>query len=268
MSKSLFSLRSLLALTLLVTVGATCVALGLWQLARAAERRATAASIQAGRSSAALSLNTLPVAKSQLSNWTPAQVRGQWRGEYSVLLDNRNLAGRPGLWLATPLLMADGRAVLVLRGWFARPLGAQTSPVVITPGGLQDITGELAEHVPRLFELWSSNKQSGLVFVNQTANQEGRAPASPQDLAHAIDTANLPRLQNLTLAELEKQSGLKLLPVVLLQTSAANDGLIRTWPEPSVDADKNVGYAMQWFGFATICLIALLALGWRARRRQ
>jgi cytochrome oxidase assembly protein ShyY1 len=74
-------------------------------------------------------------------------------------------------------------------------------------------------------------------------------------------------VQNLSLSELSERSGLNLLPVVLMQTSRANDGLIRVWPEPSVDADKNIGYATQWFGFAAICLFALLVFAWRLKRR-
>ena len=273
MSQPLFSIRSVLAMTLLITVGAGCIALGLWQLDRAAERRATAAAIAQGRSANALNLNAMPVTPRALANWTPAAVQVRWRSEYSVLLDNRNLEGRPGLWLATPLVMADGRAILVLRGWFARPLGDQKAPVVSTPQELQDIKGELAEHVPRLFELWTSNKQSELNFDTQQSLGQNRLPSDRQTVGDqpspgAIDTAKLPRLQNLTLTELEKRSGLTLLPVVLLQTSPTNDALIRVWPEPSVDADKNVGYAMQWFGFATICLIALIVFGWRARRHR
>jgi cytochrome oxidase assembly protein ShyY1 len=271
MSQALFSTRSVFALTLLVAVGAGCVALGLWQLDRAAERRAIAATIAQGRSANPLNLNATTVIPHALANWTPAAVQGYWRSEYSVLLDNRNLEGRPGLWLATPLEMADGRAILVLRGWFARPIGDKKAPVVSAPQELQNLKGELSEHVPRLFELWSSNKQSELSVGTQQASGQSRLSSNkqpdgdPRSLG-AIDTATLPRLQNLTIAELEKHSGLTLLPVVLLQTSPANDALIRVWPEPSVDADKNVGYAMQWFGFATICLIALIVFGWRARR--
>ncbi|MEI6836457.1 MAG: SURF1 family protein [Alcaligenaceae bacterium] len=253
--------RTVLAVTLLAVVGATCIALGIWQLNRATERRAIASSIQQGQAMTALDLNGSAPDPVNIKNWTPAKVQGQWRGDLSVLLDNRNLEGRPGLWLATPLVMTDGRAVLVLRGWFARPLGDQKAPVVATTPDIQQLSGELAEHVPRMFELWSSSRASSNNFGFK-----------PQALASAqidsIDTAKLQRVQNLSLAELSDQSGLNLLPVVLLQTSASNDGLIRVWPKPSVDADKNTGYAMQWFGFATICLIALLAMAWRIRRNR
>ncbi len=253
--------RTVLAVTLLAVVGATCIALGIWQLNRATERRAIASSIQQGQAMTALDLNVSVTDPVQIKNWTPAKVQGQWRGDLSVLLDNRNLEGRPGLWLATPLVMTDGRAVLVLRGWFARPLGDQKAPVIATTPGVQQISGELAEHVPRMFELWSSSRASSNNF-----GFKPQAVASTQ--IESVDTAKLQRVQNLSLAELSDQSGLNFLPVVLLQTSASNDGLIRVWPKPSVDADKNTGYAMQWFGFATICLIALLAMAWRIRRNR
>jgi cytochrome oxidase assembly protein ShyY1 len=108
-------------MTLLVVVGATCIALGIWQLNRATERRAIASSIQQGQVTTAVDLNTSVSDPTRFKNWTSATAQGHWRGDLSVLLDNRNLEGRPGLWLATPLVMVDGRAVLVLRGWFARP---------------------------------------------------------------------------------------------------------------------------------------------------
>lgn len=261
MSPSLSNKRVMLALVLLALVGGACVILGFWQLERAQQRQAIAADIQSGRQAAPVNLNASTAQQGQFKNWTPALAQGRWRGEFSVLLDNRNLAGRPGLWLATPLEMEDGRAVLVLRGWLARPIGDQRAPIVDTPRQLQNIQGELTMHVPRLFELWASGNANrfSLSFDAQTRNDGA---------SERVDTGRLLRLQNLSLEKLSEQTGLNLIPVVLLQTSVSNDGLIRTWPEPSVDADKNVGYAMQWFGFATICFIALFVLAWRKRRNR
>ena len=251
---------TLLALLLLVLVALTCLALGRWQLERAEQRRATALTITLGRQATPLSLNEVTHARLQeLKAWTPASAQGQWRGDLSLLIDNRNLDGRPGLWLATPLVMPDTRAILVLRGWFERPLADKVSPVVLTPGGPQRLEGELAEHVPRLFELSGSGGAQILQFAH--------GAVTVRDGTDSVDTAKLARVQNVTIADLVKQTGLNLLPVVLLQTNSANDGLIRRWPEPSIDADKNNGYALQWFGFALIALIAFVVVGWRAMRR-
>ena len=287
MPRSALNTRTIFAGLLLVVVAAACIALGFWQLDRAAERRRIAQNIEQGRSASTLNLNARVLEPQPIKNWTPAQAEGTWRDDLSVLLDNRNLEGRPGLWLATPLALADGRAVLVLRGWFARPLGAQPAPILATSSEVQIIQGELVQHVPKLFELWSSNKASRLTFAKSPTDPRSATPSTvpsgatisvdtPQATTSSdsrtatspkLETGTLPRVQNLSLAELSEQSGLNLLPVVLMQTSRTNDGLIRVWPEPSVDADKNLGYATQWFGFAAICLFALLVFAWRLKRR-
>ena len=82
------------------------------------------------------------------------------------------------------------------------------------------------------------------------------------------DLDALIRVQNLDIARLEAVSGLKFVPAVLLQKNDTGDGLTRVWPEPSVDSDKNVGYAAQWFGFAGIAVIAALGVALRAWRRR
>ncbi|MYN12740.1 SURF1 family protein [Pusillimonas sp. TS35] len=287
--------RTLAALIVLAVMAAVFVALGNWQLRRAAERTALRASIEAGRAAAPLVLDaaTPPAA---LQPWRPASVRGTWRPELTVLLENRNHEGRPGYWVATPLLLHahESTAVLVLRGWLPRfggpgPVGQAGQPSVqqpqeasaaqrpaarsnafgaeadalradaIAPGsGEHTIQGELLARVPRLFEL---------------ASWAGGGAGLPVRLPR--DNGTLPVLQNLDLADYQAATGLKLLPAVLAQTapqdSAASSTnqpvLVRDWPQPSLDADQNRGYALQWFGFAAIAAGAWLTIAWRALRR-
>jgi len=52
-----------------------------------------------------------------------------------------------------------------------------------------------------------------------------------------------------------------------MQTSATDDTLTRNWPQPSLDADKNTAYALQWFAFAAIAAGAWVVVGVRALRR-
>jgi len=110
--------------------------LGRWQLDRAEQRRETAAILEAGRRAPALIL-TPSVESAALQAWRPATAQGQWRPEWSVLLDNRNLDGKPGLWLATPLMLDDKNAVLVLRGWVERPIGNRTAQKIPTSTGIE-----------------------------------------------------------------------------------------------------------------------------------
>jgi len=262
MAANRVSKLNIVALVLLATAAIGFVFLGRWQLSRAAERNAISAAIEKGRAGEPVLLSGQTPAE-QLQAWRPAQAEGVWRPEFSFLLDNRNLDGRPGLWLATPLMLADGKAVLVLRGWFARPLGEALSPKIKTPQTAQMIRGELSQHVPRLFEVWTGSGRAEKGFP------EGW-PEKNESTGQSEQLDKLIRLQNVELSALSAQTGLQLLPVVLMQNNEVNDGLKRIWPEPSLDADKNIGYAMQWFGFAGIAVaiwLGLLWRLWRGRRR-
>ena len=48
------------------------------------------------------------------------------------------------------------------------------------------------------------------------------------------------------------------LPVILVQTGPASEGLQRDWPAINLGVEKHYGYALQWFGMAA--LLALLYL--------
>jgi len=245
------SRRTLAALILLGIAVAGLAWLGRWQLHRADERRAIRHAIEAGRRQPPVSLNAATPAEA-LQPWRAARAQGVWRNDLTVLIDNRNRDGRPGLWVATPLQSNDGVAVLVLRGWLPRPLGDAVLPVPPGAPGMQDVTGELAHRVPRLFEL-----------PGHTAGLPDGWPLQNGDMS------DLPRVQNLDLTALAFATGLNLMPTVLMQTaSEPDDGLARDWPQPSVDADQNIGYAIQWFGFASIAGIAWLVVLWRALRRR
>lgn len=113
----------------------------------------------------------------------------------------------------------------------------------------------MLERVPRLFEL-------GAIVGAPTAG----------DVDGLAFGATLPLLQNLELSAYAQATGLRLLPVVLQQTAvAAVDGLQRDWAGPPVDVDQHRGYALQWFSFSAIALIALgvlLVKALRSRRRH
>jgi surfeit locus 1 family protein len=267
MAKSYAKTLNIVAMLLLAAMVVGLISLGNWQLSRAQQRREVAAAMEQGRQRAPLELSA-EQDEQALQAWRPAVAKGVWLNQYSVLLDNRNLDGRPGLWLATPLQLADGSAVLVLRGWLPRPVAdqpgqrAQISPAITLQGapGEQTVSGSLSSRVPRLYELWSpiAQPQSGL--------PQGWPVAQEWTEASAVE--RMLRVQNLSIEELSRRSGLRFIPTVLLQVDNMEDGLKRVWPGPSTDADKNVGYAMQWFGFAAIAGLVLLGLLYRTLRKR
>lgn len=236
-------------LLLLLTAAAT-IALGNWQLRRAAEKSVIAERVAAAQEQAPLALSAA-VTEAELIEWRQAWARGAWLTGFSVLLENRNHDGRPGYWVATPLCFASpdapatpagvavdcDRAILVLRGWLPRSRPGEPPPAV-PPASHRDAYGVLLHHVPRLFELSSLGAAQ---------------PAAPD----IIWNNTVPVLQNLDLDEYRATTGLPLLPVVLQQIGDAGDGLLRAWAGPPVDVDKHKGYALQWFSFAAIALIAL-----------
>ena len=241
-------------------IGLLFLTLGNWQLERAKERRAIADAIEAGRQAPPVRLSA-DSDTDTLAPWQSAQVSGRWLAQWSILIENRSFEGRPGFWVATPLLMSDDSALLVLRGWVARPIGQlHPFPTLAQSTGTVTLTGEIAERVPRLYEL---GQEADLLATPATLSLDAQGDNSLLDLNF------LPMRQNLSTQEMSNLTGLQFLPVVLLQTSTTDGSqLERGWPTPSVDANTNVGYAIQWFSFAAIAFGALGVLIWRSRRRE
>lgn len=252
------TMRWWLAISAMLILAVVFVSLGNWQLNRAEYRRIIAETITAGQDATIVTLSTQSTLDGLLP-WQPASVTGTWRPEQSFLLDNRNLDGRPGLWLATPLELAPDRSLLVVRGWLARPIAQFNGlPEITAPNGLITLEGEVATHIPRLYSL---GEEEPIQFIDKTT-------LTIREDQTTLALKDLPRRQNVSITELSDDLDQAFLPFVLLQTSTVADDLfVRQWPKPSIDADKNVGYAIQWFGFAGIALVAIGVLLWRMPRR-
>ena len=199
--------------------------LGAWQLSRAAEKEALQASLDTRGA-----LPPLPAAALARDAATAAgqwhrriTLAGRWRPEHSVFLDNRQMNGRPGFFLLTPLELAPGDAVLVQRGWAPRDLRDRALlPEVPTAGGRVELVGQVAPAPSRLYAF--AEEESGRLR------------------------------QNIDIEAYARETGVGLRPLSIVQTegSAPDDGLLRQWPRPAVDVHKHYGYAFQWFALATL----------------
>lgn len=215
----------LVTIITLIAVGVT-LSLGRWQLSRAAEKEGLQASVEErGRQTeldgASLSAN-MPV---DLLIHRRISARGRWLAEKTIFLDNRQMNGKIGFLVMTPLLL-DGStlAVMVQRGWVPRNFVERAQvPKIDTPGGAVQVTGLLVPAPSKLYEL--GGPQAG------------------------------PIRQNLDLAQFSAETGVPLVPVTIQQTGASSDGLLRDWPQPNVGLDKNLGYAFQWFGLSALMVI-------------
>jgi surfeit locus 1 family protein len=222
--------RLIVALAALATVLATA-RLGLWQLDRAAQKSALQQSIDTSARMETLDGNAL--ARDERSalaqHHRPVTLRGRWSAPHTVFLDNRQMGdGRPGFFVVTPLVLNDGRAVLVQRGWVARDARERTRlPVVTTPDGEIALSGRISPPPGRLYEF--------------EAQASGRIR------------------QNLALDSFARETGLALAPLSVLQTAPAapvdDFSLRRDWPLPASGVAKHHGYAFQWFGLSALVVI-------------
>jgi len=180
------------------------IALGNWQTERAAQKRAAAAVM-------------------------PVSLKGELLPKFTILLDNKTHNGRPGYQVVQPLRLADGKHVLVNRGW--TPAGAARSqlPEPRTPGGEVSVQGIRLDHLPRAFE------PAG-------GGHEGRV------------------WQNVSVKEFAAWSGLALEPWVVEQHAGPDDGLVRDWPRADSGVAMHESYALQWYSLAALSLILFFAL--------
>ncbi|MBB5872151.1 cytochrome oxidase assembly protein ShyY1 [Allocatelliglobosispora scoriae] len=138
-----FRWLGLLAAAIALAVG--MVFLGVWQLSRYEVRDSINGRIDAGAAGATAALDEvlpaptgpagqagpLPADEAQ---WRRIEVTGEYAQQHEVLVRNRTVGGRVGYEIVTPLVLSDGTAVLVDRGWIPPdPAGLTKPPVVPAP---------------------------------------------------------------------------------------------------------------------------------------
>ena len=222
------------ALTMVVTAS-----LGCWQLQRADQKLALQAEMDSRAALPVWKERDLLQAQAPQTAWyRPVQLRGEWVPDASVFLDNRQMDGRPGFFLLTPLRLAGSdRAILVQRGWAPRDfIDRSRTPEVPTPVGQVTVEGRLAPPPAKLYELGTS------------------APG--------------PIRQNIEPSALAAEFRLELLDASVLQTNYAGDGLSRQWPRVESGIDKHHGYAFQWFALCTLAAVLYLWFQFISPRRK
>ena len=224
-SAPLFRGRALVVLlAALVGMGVTA-RLGVWQLDRAAQKESLQQAIDDRAKLPPVPANELAFTPEAAESQHHRRVRlqGSWIHSATVFLDNRQMNGRPGFFVMTPLRLQGPRAVLVQRGWVPRDAADRARlPALPAVPGEVTVAGRIAPPPARLYEF---------------------------DAA-----ASGPIRQNLDLAAHARETGLQLLPVTVVQDEpeAGSDGLSREWPRVTVDVHKHHGYAFQWFALCAL----------------
>lgn len=216
-------------------------ALGLWQLGRAHQKEALAQAVTTRQQQAPLSQAEFLAARRHTMLYRPVVLRGRWVAEHTVFLDNRQMGGKVGFYVATPLRLAGSDAVvLVQRGWAPRNFVRRDQlPAVDTPAGEVELHGRIAPPPAKLLQFGAA----------------GTGPIR----------------QNLDLSPFAAETRLALLQdVSVQQTGPASQGLQRDWPEAAAGRgpETNYGYAFQWWALCGLIAILYVWFQFIQPRRQ
>jgi len=208
------------------------VALGVWQLDRAEQKREQGRVLGQRAELPALELGDA-IADPEALRFRKLRAQGTFKAGGQILIENRRQGNRIGFHVITPLRIrgSDSR-VLVNRGWIAA--AADGSPVAAPiPKGEVTVTGEA--HLP---------SPPALVLHGN--------PEAAKDWGW--------RWPYLTPELYTAATGIRIQPVVILQDPGTAGGFVRSWPQEMPKADIHIGYAIQWFAFVLIALVFWLRL--------
>jgi len=211
------------------------LSLGSWQLGRAEEKRRMFADFEAG-SGAAVALADHPEGLAELTRYARVEAQGSYLPQRQFLLDNMVEGQQAGYRVLTPLLLADGRAVMVDRGWVPKAFGSGAGlPDIGVGGSPRAVTGRI-----------------------------DRLPRPGIELGGGSGDGGWPRIVQFPLAdELAEALGMPLVPGLVLLDPEAPDGYVRNWRPSDFGPERHVGYAVQWFALAVTLVIAYLAWAFR-----
>lgn len=219
------------ALVILALAGA-CVELGRWQLHRLDSRKThnevTRTNLAAPAAPLAEIVGPQRVVGEQL-DWRTAVVTGRYDASKQVVMRYRNVSDRPGFEIVTPLVLSDGTAVLVDRGFLPRQ-GGELAPSTIpaVPSGEVTVTGRLRR-----------SERGG--------NTTGGTPTD--GTARLINGPDFAKVLGLPLYD-----GY----LTVEQQIPAADPAFRGFPGPEIDDGPHFFYALQWFFFALMALGGLV----------
>lgn len=171
------------------------------------------------------------------------RVTGRYLNDQELVINAQaNDDSVPGVWIVTPLALADGRVLLVNRGWLPSTGGIDTPPrSAKAPSGVVTVTGLISE--------------------TQTKT-EGESPE--RNLAHQTSFLRI------DVQRIARQFSQPLVPA-FLQRSAQTPADVGTRPPQNLGVaplsnGPHLSYTIQWFSFAGVVVFGYPFLIWLIAR--
>ena len=206
-------------------LAALCVRLGFWQWHRMEDKKDEQAAIERHLRSEPVPVQSIVSPGHTVSEgdeWTLVKATGTFETRRQVTVKFTTRDGNAGADVVTPLILADGSALLVNRGWMPTE-NTNTRPTDIPAPPRGQVTVE------------------GWLRPDNPAGDNAVVPVNGQVRAIASQ-------------RLERYVGRSLLPgFINLQKPAANG--LAPQPRPHVGHALNFFYALQWWFFAGLALI-------------
>lgn len=213
------------------------LSLGLWQLDRAEQKEQIAQKFRANHNIPPTLLNANKTLQQEqdLIQWRNVIISGNFESAHQFLLDNQPMNFQTGYFVYTPFkLENDSTRILVNRGWVSANMDRQILPDVSLSEQTLTITGvTTAPPIP------------GVVLSDNLTE---------------LMKDGLVRIQQLKLDQIESVTGHAFLPFVVRLDKDSPQGFVRNWVLPGSGAEKNYGYAFQWFVMAAALLIVYFAV--------
>jgi cytochrome oxidase assembly protein ShyY1 len=211
-------------------VAAVCVRLGFWQMHRLQGREQINAMLAERGAQPARDIEGADPASLPYAHVTAT---GNYDPAHEVILSGRTFNETPGNHVLTPLVLGDGTAVLVDRGWV--PLDVATPPVTglaAAPSGTVRV--------------------EGLALSPDAISEPAASPAPSITTRIDLGISGLPY---------------RLLPVyVLLASQQPPQASPTAVSPPGFDNGPHLSYMLQWFTFATIAIVGGVVLLVRDQR--
>lgn len=242
---------------LAVLLAGVFVRLGLWQMDRLEEKRSLNALRTERTARPAVRLppglepaDSLP--------WRRVELDGRYDFGHEVVLRGRLRDGRPGVELLTPLRIRGARAVFVHRGWLPAADGlhapldsARTGPA----SGRVTVRGFI---LPGALE--SDPRNEGAVPSTSGAGA-GEGGGDTGEAGPGTFRVSLAGREHLVLTRLDVRRAAEAVPYPVAPfyvraTEPVVDGPpFRPLPPLDIDEGPHLGYAIQWFAFASIAIV-------------